>query len=143
MIYFKQTVKRKIVTRQLAKIFEQVSKQFVELGVVFCGRCKIKTLNSSYAGQAKVTDVLSFLYQEKPGRVGEIFICLPVAQQQAAQARHSLQTEISLLFVHGVVHLLGYDHQDLVSKKLMKTKENRLLKKSGLNLESMLILNDK
>ena len=80
-------------------------KKLIEVSLVICGEQKIKAINKKYRGQNRVTDVLSF------EDLNEIFICLPRARQQAKALKHSLNCELTRLFVHGIVHLKGYDHE--------------------------------
>ena len=84
----------------------------------------IRELNAQYRGKDKVTDVLSFPVHEDLRRgldlssivgreflLGDIFICHSVAVNQALESGLDLKTEIAELFIHGVLHLLGYDHE--------------------------------
>lgn len=77
-----------------------------------------RQLNQKFAGNDYATDVLSFNYFEGESKspsesdvLGEIVICLAVAQRQALEHDNSLEAELIMLFVHGVLHLLGYDHK--------------------------------
>ena len=111
----------------LLKIFEKEFKfkgiSQIELSLTLCGKKRIQSLNRIYRKKDKITDVLSFpvydLYLKKKlkGHVvlGDIFICLDVAQRQAREFNISVREEIIHLFVHGFLHLLGYDHE--ISKK--------------------------
>jgi probable rRNA maturation factor len=80
----------------------------VTIAVVSDGR--IRALNRRYRRKFRVTDVLSFP-SEAPGYLGDIVIAAGVARRQARQAGHSLQTELRVLALHGLLHLLGYDHE--------------------------------
>ena len=80
----------------------------VTVAVVSDGR--IRALNHRYRRKFRVTDVLSFP-SEDPGYLGDIVIAAGVARRQARQAGHSLQTELRVLALHGLLHLLGYDHE--------------------------------
>jgi probable rRNA maturation factor len=75
------------------------------------------------------TDVLSFPADE-PGELGDVVIALGVARRQAAQAGHSLATELRVLALHGLLHLLGYDHER--DDGQMRRLEQRLRRKGGL-----------
>lgn len=111
----------------LLKIFEKEFKfkgiSQIELSLTLCGKKRIQSLNRVYRKKDKITDVLSFpvhdLYLKKKllGHIafGDIFICLDVAQSQAREFNISVREEIIHLFVHGFLHLLGYDHE--ISKK--------------------------
>lgn len=75
------------------------------LSVVFIGPAKMKFLNKKYRAKNKVTDVLSF------GEVNEIIICYAQAVKQAKSVGHSIKQEVAWLFVHGLLHLLGFTHE--------------------------------
>jgi len=95
----------------------------------------MRTLNHTWRSKDSTTDVLSFPLREgrfphiQPEMLGDIVISLPVAARQAAEAGHPLSVELERLLVHGLLHLLGYDHeQGLLEARRMKRKEQRLLK---------------
>ncbi len=87
--------------------------------VVVVGKQRIKTLNSHYRQKNEVTDVLSFpVFPRLPAKLpagentlGTVVICLPQAQKQAQKAGHSLETELKILYQHGLKHLLGQHHR--------------------------------
>jgi probable rRNA maturation factor len=96
----------------------------------------MRALNQAYRGKNRATDVLSFAFREgrfaelQTGLLGDIVICVPVAEKQAREAGHSLGREIELLLVHGLLHLLGYDHeQGPREARRMKSREAMLLKR--------------
>lgn len=88
-----------------------------ELSVLFVGDQAMRTLNRRYRGKDRTTDVLSFSLREggfpsiQPDMLGDIVISVPVAARQARQEGHSISREIDRLLIHGLVHLLGYDHE--------------------------------
>lgn len=99
----------------------------------------IQRLNHEYAGVDQPTDVLAFPSEEEDPDVegiyfGDIIIALPVAQRQAATAGHALQSEVSLLTVHGTLHLLGYDHAEQAEQDAMWAKQSAIL--AALDLDS-------
>ena len=96
----------------------------------------MRSLNRHYRGQDKTTDVLSFSLREgrfphiQPEMLGDIVISVPVAERQAREEGHALAREIDRLLVHGLVHLLGYDHERSPHEAgRMKRKEHQLLKR--------------
>ncbi len=109
-----------------------------ELSVLFAGDRAMRTLNRQYRGKDRTTDVLSFAMREgpfgdvRPELLGDIVISVPVAERQACATGHSLSREIELLLVHGLLHLLGYDHESgPVEARRMRRKEQWLLKRSA------------
>jgi len=91
---------------------------------------RVRELNRRYRGKDVPTDVLSFPAQE-PGELGDVVIALGVARRQAAQAGHSLATELRVLALHGLLHLLGYDHERDGGQ--MRRLEQRLRRRGGLS----------
>lgn len=90
---------------------------------------RIRALNRQFRGKDSATDVLSFPSGER-GFLGDIVIAAGVARRQAREAGHTIQTELRVLALHGLLHLLGYDHESDDGK--MARVEARLRKKAGL-----------
>jgi probable rRNA maturation factor len=84
-----------------------------ELAVALVSDRRMRTLNRSFRGVDRVTDVLSFPVEAQDGSsaLGDIVIATGVAARQAAAAGHALGTELRVLALHGLLHLLGYDHE--------------------------------
>lgn len=97
---------------------------FQKVSVVFCTDYDIRRLNAHYRKIDRVTDVLSFTIDD-PDLLGEIFISLPRAQVQARRYRITCEEELLRLFVHGLFHLLGYDHETRRGRLRMELKESR------------------
>ena len=89
----------------------------------------MRALNRQFRGKDAVTDVLSFP-SETRGFMGDVVIASGVATQQAKAAGHTVQTELRVLALHGLLHLLGYDHES--DEGNMARFEMRLRKKAGL-----------
>ena len=90
---------------------------------------RIRALNRQFRHKDRPTDVLSFAAEER-GRLGDIVIAVGVARAQAAEAGHSLGTELRVLALHGLLHLLGYDHERDAGR--MARVEARLRARGGL-----------
>ncbi len=90
---------------------------------------RVRALNRQYRRQDTPTDVLSFPSDE-PGYLGDVVIAAGVARRQAREAGHSLQTELRVLALHGLLHLLGYDHERDDGR--MARLERRLRRRGGL-----------
>lgn len=109
-----------------------------ELCVTFVDEATIAELNGKWMEKEGPTDVLAFPMDElRPGRVneeleegvlGDIALCPEVAQRQAEAAGHSLTDESDLLTVHGILHLLGYDHAEPEEHQEMFGLQDRLLR---------------
>ena len=135
--------KTRIDVRSLEKVASSVlaeEKIFTEaeISLVFTGRERIRKLNRIYRGIDRVTDVLSFEGENEDGFVdpadgvsylGEVFICVERAKKQAREKGHSLKKEIDILLIHGIFHLLGYDHMEDRDYEIMKKKEEKVFKK--------------
>jgi probable rRNA maturation factor len=101
---------------------------------------QIRVMNRNFRQTDKPTDVLSFpAEQDVPGMeayLGDVVIAVPVAQAQADAAGHGLLPELILLTVHGVLHLLGYDHLALEEQEAMWSVQDRILGQLGVELRS-------
>lgn len=83
----------------------------VELSLVFSDDAFIHQLNRDYRGKDKPTDVLSFEQDPESGLLGDLVISIPTSQRQAQERGHALAQEVEWLFLHGALHLLGYDDE--------------------------------
>jgi probable rRNA maturation factor len=109
-----------------------------DLTIVLTGDEKLRQLNREYLGLDEVTDVLSFPAAEQDPEtgtsyLGDILISMPRAKLQAERAGHTLDEELQLLVVHGVLHLLGYDHANPRQKSGMWKAQGRVLEDLGLS----------
>ncbi len=104
-----------------------------EISVVFCDDLFIQTLNAEYRGKHKPTDVLSFA-QDDPDILGDIIISLPTAARQAKAADWPLESEIALLGVHGLLHLLGYDDETAAGAWEMQRRTEAVLTECGITV---------
>ncbi len=135
--------------KTLKKIAKHVLKnegyktKHVVVGVFYVDAEEIQKINSEYRKKDKATDVITFRLIDNPNKlqftkqnfqydydaslggvyIGEIFICSEVAEEQAKEWGHSTNREVAELFVHGMLHILGYDHEEENERKLMKESE--------------------
>lgn len=108
-----------------------------DLSISLVDEDEMSALHIRWMDEPGATDVLSFPMDEMrpnsaangPGMVGDIVLCPDYASRQAAQAGHSLHEELELLTVHGVLHLLGYDHRVDAEKKVMFDLQEEMLMK--------------
>jgi len=111
-------------------------RQAAQLTVRIVGADEGAALNREYRGREGATNVLSFPFDEpfmlQPPLLGDIVICAPVLVTQARQQNKSLQSHWTHLVVHGVLHLLGYDHIDEGQARVMETLETDILAELGI-----------
>lgn len=133
----------------------------MSVSITFINEEEIKELNKEYRNIDKITDVLSFPIQspsevkalkrcinnerkkqlEKKSTMyseillGDIFICLPRIREQAKEYEHSVERELMYMIVHGMYHLLGYDHIEDADKKIMRKREEYTLNKFKFGLD--------
>lgn len=108
-----------------------------ELSIVLTDDARLQELNRNYLGIDAPTDVLSFPASETDPEtgaryIGDILISIPRAQSQADAAGHVLESEVQLLVVHGVLHLLGHDHAEPEEKARMWKAQAETLESLGL-----------
>lgn len=105
-----------------------------ELSILLVDDAVIQTLNASYRGKDKPTDVLSFAMGEgefgdvNPAILGDVVISVPTAVRQAKRAKREVFDEVTFLLAHGLLHLLGYDHETDEQDREMKKETRRLMK---------------
>jgi rRNA maturation RNase YbeY len=113
------------------RLLALVGKPKAELSILLCGDAFIADLNQQWRQKPEPTDVLSFEMGD-PVVLGDIVMSLDTAARQAAELGHDLATELRVLLVHGLLHLLGHDHEATGEDAEMAAEENRLL--SGLGI---------
>lgn len=112
-----------------------------EFTILFVDDRTITILNAKYRKKNKPTDVLAFSYTDSEAThdyAGDIVISIPTAVRQAKSLRHSLQKEVAFLMVHGVLHLLGYEHKTSSGRKKMFSRQEMHLK----NMKELLTSNE-
>ncbi|HOP65852.1 MAG TPA: rRNA maturation RNase YbeY [Bacilli bacterium] len=105
--------------------------------VTFVGKRYIKKINHKYRHINKVTDVISFAFLDSCDKVntnmlGDIFICIPKMKYQAKKYHHSEKRELSFLALHGLLHLLGYDHIKKSDEVKMFALQDEILKELNI-----------
>ncbi len=111
-----------------------------EVAIALVSDAVIRTLNRTYRGKDATTDVLSFApehpkhlrHRAYPEHLGDVVISTNTARRQARQAGHAYATELKVLALHGLLHLLGYDHHAPSDRGRMARLERRLRAKGGL-----------
>ncbi len=121
---------------EMKKLFKTFnSKKY--FSIIFVDEDEIKELNKTYRKIDKVTDVISFANcddeeMQNSKDLGEIFICVKRAYDQAKEYGHSPLREFLFLAVHGYLHLCGYDHQTKEDEDIMFKKQDDILNKFGI-----------
>ncbi len=113
--------------------------RYVVFNIIFVDDMFITSLNHDYRGQNKSTDVISFALEDnltidlgEYRLLGDIYISIDTAKRQADEYGHSLLRELSFLAIHGLLHLLGYDHMNEEDEKVMFEKQELILDGYGI-----------
>ena len=138
MIEFDDRYGIKFNILDLEKIKDDLSDKDIEL--IFTNSSDIQEINKNFRAIDKPTDVLSFPLDFMPGLpLGSVVINIDFAKNEAEKLGHSLDEEITLLFIHGLLHLLGFDHESDSGE--MREKEEELIKKYNLP-KSLIVRSD-
>ena len=126
---------RKVVKHTLKKMEAEKS----EVNIIFVGSEEIHEINKTYRNVDRPTDVISFaledtedvtVYEERV--LGDIYICLDKVHEQAKEYGHTEIREMAFLIVHGLLHLLGYDHMIKEEEKIMFGLQEEILNEMGI-----------
>lgn len=122
---------------------EKEQIQNVEFSVIFVSNEKIREINKTYRKMDRETDVISFALEDEKDMLivfehrvlGDIYISFPKAEMQAKEYGHSLKRELCFLALHGLLHLLGYDHEKKEEEQIMFAKQKEILDAYGIYKE--------
>ncbi len=132
---FKRAITQKWLRQVVTAVLDSERTGDVELSLVITDDAMVHGLNRAYRGIDTTTDVLSFALGEgldkfafvvppgKPRPLGEVIISYPQAKRQAREQGYPVKREMALLVIHGVLHLLGYDHESDSDAEVMRAKE--------------------
>jgi len=140
---FKSTIKATSIERAAKSILEHLSvPEGSSLTILITSDKKIQALNHQFRDVDAPTDVLAFpaghIDPESGGTyLGDVIISYQRATHQAEQRDHDVKDEIQLLVIHGILHLLGYDHADIGERQRMWTIKSIILSKLNIGLEVM------
>jgi rRNA maturation RNase YbeY len=117
-------------------ILSSVGEKTADLGVMLIGDRSMRRLNRQYRKKDRTTDVLAFSMRQGPCPasmlIGDVVISVPTAAKQAAQLGRSLDEELTVLLVHGILHLCGYDHEgSMRDARRMQQREQWVLRRLG------------
>lgn len=139
-----------LVVKTVEKVLEwEECEEDFEVSISLVDNEEIKSLNMKYRGLDKATDVLSFPmldftavdmeeeeedaeYIDEEIALGDIVISMEKALEQSEEYGHSFERELAFLLVHGMLHLLGYDHEDEAAEREMFEKQEEILKAMGV-----------
>jgi len=122
------------IKKQIEHVLKSENKKDAELSIVFVDNTKIKELNKTFLGHNDVTDVLSFPYDVSypSGDIsGEIIVSVEMAIKIAQEHGESVEGEIALYFVHGLLHLIGYNDKLKEEAERMHRREGEILASLG------------
>lgn len=114
----------------------------VEFNIIFVDIKKIHEINKTYRNIDRPTDVISFALEDNLDieldhrLLGDIYICLEKAHEQAIEYNHSYLRELAFLMIHGLLHLLGYDHMEPDEEKIMFGKQEEILDEFGIRRDN-------
>ena len=131
-------IDRQRVKRRVSHIFKKLGYLKSEISILFIDDIEMRVLNKRYRGKDKTTDVLSFpqISDFKSAirnpqfaiLLGDVVISLETAKRQAKESGHPFNREVIILLTHGILHLLGYDHEGDKKKAVeMRRKEKELM----------------
>ncbi len=138
MIEFDNRTALQLDVEVIIAIADSLTNKEIEL--IVTDAHEMREINKEQRGIDKATDVLSFPYEAMPMTpLGSIVICTEHVEQKAKELGHTNDDEFALLFIHGLLHLLGYDHE--VDEGEMRQEEARLIQKFNLP-ESLIVRNE-
>ena len=128
------TFNQACLVRLARAILSDVGEASAELGILFVGDQRMRGLNRRYRGKDRTTDVLAFPMRGIPHSsshlLGDVVIAVPTAARQAKQGHRSLDEELTVLLVHGILHLCGYDHERSETEARRMYRRERMILRS-------------
>ncbi len=124
---------KKILNYSLTKL----NIKNVSFSIIFVDDDYIQKLNKNFRDKDRVTDVISFAFRdeahfENQNLLGDIYISIPQMIRQAKEYDHSEKRELSFLSIHGLLHLLGYNHEVVEDEKIMFDLQDKILIETGI-----------
>ena len=130
--HLRRTIVRSKALRQVTQsVLEQEGYASAHLSLILVGKTRMRNLNRTYRQRDYATDVLAFPMEDVSHSprafVGDVVICIPVALSQAARWGNTPDEELLRVLIHGILHLLGYDHETTEREaRRMKRKEHAI-----------------
>lgn len=133
-------VDKEFLKKVAKKVLEEENKSEASLSIALVGQGRIRELNRKYREENRVTDVLAFPFRKRNRKekefieaplfikcLGEVVICYPQVKKQAKILGHSIRKELTILLIHGILHLVGYSDKTEEDRKRMEVKTERIL----------------
>ncbi len=114
----------------LEEVLELEEAPQAELNIILTEDLLVRQLNAEFRNKDKTTDVLSFPMEDEPEFMGEVYISIPQVERQAPRFDTDFDNELKRVALHGILHILGYDHIDLKDRLEMRKKEEMYLERS-------------
>ena len=128
-----------VLNEYIKYVVKKLGLERCEFNIIIIDNEKIREINREYRNIDTETDVISFALEDNPDIVyedfrllGDIYIAVDIAYDQAIEYNHSFKRELSFLAVHGLLHLLGYDHMKPEDEKVMFGLQEEILDKYGI-----------
>ncbi len=120
-------------------LLKEERQEGIELNIIFVDNKEIREINKAYRNKDYETDVISFALEDDDTFIkldyrilGDIYISLDKVKEQSQEYGHSFRRELLFLVVHGLLHLLGYDHMNEEEEKIMFAKQEKILDSYGI-----------
>jgi probable rRNA maturation factor len=138
LVRYRGTGRARVRTRTVQRLAERMlaalALEHAELSILLCDDVIMRGLNRDYRKRDRPTDVLAFAMREgEPiatsgtAMLGDIVISLPTAARQARDSGSDLRAEVTALLAHGLLHLLGFDHQTALTERRMRARTDALI----------------
>jgi probable rRNA maturation factor len=127
-------VDRRLLRTRARRVLREIERADRELSIALVDDAGMRSLNSTWRGRDRATDVLAFSFEEGPHRersgrlLGDVVIGIERADRQARSRRRDLDDEVLRLLIHGALHLVGHDHVRASEARLMRAEERRILR---------------
>lgn len=131
-------VDKALIKNAVKKVIKENGRKITdpyEISIVFADRTTIAQMNNEYRGINRATDVISFAFSEGDGAVftpyvlGDIFVCAEVVRDHSVKYDTGFEVELQFVIVHGILHLLGFDHGKKKEREKMREMEDIIMKK--------------
>lgn len=119
---------RKNGNANIKKYLKKYKNKDIDIGIILCSKKYLKKINKNYLKKDTETDVISFsFFEDRDSIPGDIYVSMDAVLKQAKELNHSMANELTILIIHGVLHLFDYDDKKEKNKKIMKKHEDEIL----------------